>query len=386
MWLQSERWRRAVGRKQSAESRKQSAGGGGQGCAGGVKCPDARRPAASPLAALVTGLLKQFFIIGDIHGCHAELLDLLDAAGLSTGDELIALGDIVDRGPQSPAVLDYFRAQPHARSILGNHERKHVRSFRGELAPARSQKITRQQFGEAAYPAAVAMMAGFPSRLELDDAILVHGFWEPGRPLAEQRENVVVGTLSGDAYLKARYGQPWYAHYDGPKPLIVGHHNYLQSDQPLVYRERVFGLDTGCCYGGALTGLLLPSFRLVSVPSRGNHWLALRQAFPLPPPPPPAARPQWTATDERLLERLREWVAAEDARVWAALSQDVDFAWLSVRQQGRVYAEHVGQRPEAPLLHLARRGELTVERMQAALRTPEVARALAKGLGLLPEA
>jgi serine/threonine protein phosphatase 1 len=75
----------------------------------------------------------RLLIVGDIHGCYTELCDLLDLAGLSAGDEIIAIGDIVDRGPESQRVLDYFRREPNARSLMGNHERKHVRLFAGEL-------------------------------------------------------------------------------------------------------------------------------------------------------------------------------------------------------------------------------------------------------------
>lgn len=217
-------------------------------------------------------------VVGDIHGCYQELLDLLDRAGLGPDDTVLAVGDIVDRGPDSGQVLDFFRTRPGARSIQGNHERKHLRAAQGEVRPALSQQITRAQLGDA-YPDGLAFLATLPRHLELPEAIVVHGFWEPGVPLAEQRDTVVVGTLSGEAYLTERYGQPWYAHYDGPRPLIVGHHDYRHDGTPLIYRDRVYGLDTGCCYGGRLTGLLLPEFRIVSVPARGNHWQELQRQF-----------------------------------------------------------------------------------------------------------
>jgi len=99
---------------------------------------------------------------------------------MADGDRIIALGDIVDRGPDSPAVLDFFRTHPNASSIMGNHERKHLLSFRGEIQPARSQVLARRQFTETLYPDAVAFMAGLPTFMELPEAILVHGFLEPG--------------------------------------------------------------------------------------------------------------------------------------------------------------------------------------------------------------
>jgi serine/threonine protein phosphatase 1 len=218
-------------------------------------------------------------LIGDIHACYTELLDLLDQAGLGADDELLAVGDILDRGPDNWAVLDFFRQRPGAFSIMGNHERKHLRSARGEVAPAASQKITRAQLGDA-YPECLAFLEKLPRHRDLPEAVVVHGCWEPGVPLEQQRDTVVIGTLLGEHYLSRRYDRPWYELYDGPKPLVVGHHDYRRDGQPLVVGDRVFGIDTGCCHGGRLTGLLLPAFRFVSVPARADYWSATRRAYP----------------------------------------------------------------------------------------------------------
>ncbi len=74
-------------------------------------------------------------LIGDIHGCYTELLDLVEQAGLSGDDRIIALGDIVDRGPDTPQVLEFFRSRPKSLLLMGNHERKHIRWSRGVLYP-----------------------------------------------------------------------------------------------------------------------------------------------------------------------------------------------------------------------------------------------------------
>jgi len=322
-------------------------------------------------------------IIGDIHGCYAELQHLLDRAGLSAEDEIIALGDIVDRGPDSPRVLDFFQKQPRARSLMGNHERKHVRSFYGEISPARSQRITRLQLGEAAYPEAVKFMLSFSRGLELPEAILVHGFWEPGRSLAEQLDTVAVGTLSGEHHLRRSYPEPWYAGYDGEKPLIVGHHDYLQNGQPLVYQDQVFGLDTGCCTGGALTGLILPEFRMVSAPSRADYWWQLQREYPDSRlGTSPSISPNWGEADQQLLARLYRAVQEEHGRIWAQLRQDPAFDSLTPRQQAQAYAARVGDGLWAGLLHAERKGELDVRRVQHILRTPSRARALAREKGV----
>ena len=69
----------------------------------------------------------QTLIIGDIHGCHAELLDLLDLAAIGADDLVVSVGDLVDRGPDPGLVVDLFRTRPSSLALMGNHERKHVR-------------------------------------------------------------------------------------------------------------------------------------------------------------------------------------------------------------------------------------------------------------------
>ena len=315
-------------------------------------------------------------IIGDIHGCWIELQELLGKAGLADGDRVIALGDFVDRGPCSPRVLDFFRVRPNARAIQGNHERKHVRSARGEVKAALSQRITRQQLGDA-YSAALAFFESLPLYLEFPEANIVHGYWEPGLPITQQRETVLAGTMGGEKHLRENYDRPWYELYDGEKPIIVGHHDYVRNRQPFVYRDRVFGIDTSCCHGGALTGILLPDFRFVSVPSRADYWREMRSAFK---PYTPECEPiVWDEEDVQVLALMRAHIAREHEIIVGQLRQKTAFDELSLREQGKVYAEFISTRhpPQAFLLHLARRGELTIEKMRRALQNPDRARKIA---------
>ena len=57
--------------------------------------------------------------IGDIHGCHAEFAELIARLELTADDRLVLLGDLVNRGPSSPRVLDLAR-EHKAISLLGN--------------------------------------------------------------------------------------------------------------------------------------------------------------------------------------------------------------------------------------------------------------------------
>ncbi len=316
-------------------------------------------------------------IIGDIHGCYDELQALLDLAGLTSDDEIIALGDIVDRGPATPQVLEFFQTQPNARSIMGNHERKHLRSFRREIKAARSQIISRTQLGKN-YPAWLKFIETFPRGLELDEAILVHGYWEPGKSLAEQNDMVIIGTMGGEKIVTNACGEKWYEHYDGDKPLIIGHHDYLRNGQPLIYRDKVFCLDTSCCTGGALTAIILPDFRIVSVRSRANYWRQAVIDYRASLPPQPGF--EWTTDDEVVLERIYDAIVRRTQHLLAELKQDETFEQLTAHQQGKLFAEKVGRSNLVRYIHHARLGKLTLDGLRRGLHDPERAREIAEDL------
>ena len=112
-------------------------------------------------------------IIGDIHGCYDELQALLDLVGPDEDDDILAVGDLVDRGPDSLRVLEFFRDHPRASSLLGNHEDRHVRAFYGEGSLGFSHQIACAQMGKKAYRDACAYMGTLPIHREIDDALVV---------------------------------------------------------------------------------------------------------------------------------------------------------------------------------------------------------------------
>lgn len=210
-------------------------------------------------------------IVGDIHGCYDELQALLDASGISDDDTIISIGDLLDKGSNPLAVLRFFQDTPNATSLLGNHDQKHLRVMRGEIKPRIPQLITHWRLGKS-YPDALALFAALPLFIDLPDALLVHAFYEPTIPLDQQQTRVLVGTPGAEEYLKKTYERPWYDLYDGDKPIIVGHRDYSSMEKPFIIDGRVYGLDTRCVYGGAMTGLVVPDWRFVRVPAKRNYW------------------------------------------------------------------------------------------------------------------
>lgn len=74
----------------------------------------------------------RLFVCGDIHGCYDELMQQLRLVGFDTGrDWLVALGDLVDRGPKSAEVLALL-TEPWFTSIRGNHEELMIQAVIGD--------------------------------------------------------------------------------------------------------------------------------------------------------------------------------------------------------------------------------------------------------------
>ena len=312
----------------------------------------------------------QTLVIGDIHGCYVELQALLEKASLNDNDSIIAVGDIVDRGPETPQVLDFFRLTSNTRVLMGNHERKHVRGAKHELKLSLSQLISRQQFGDN-YPDAISWMSTLPLYIELAETIIVHGYLEPGISLDQQNPSVLCGTMGGDKILRERFDQPWYELYDRNKPVIVGHNNYNRTDQPFIYKDKVFGLDTDCVHGRVLTGLLLPAFRFISVPCRGNLWLQVRRTYKSPNISVRKAPISWSAHDDLLLMQLIEKVKQANEKLLSHMRSATNYSELPPRVQAKLYAAEAGRGWFANLMQLARLNKLDLETGRKIIKDPK---------------
>lgn len=184
----------------------------------------------------------RYFVVGDIHGCYDEFLDLLLKAEITEQDFIISVGDIVDRGSKSIQIYNFFKNRANSKVLMGNHERKHLRGIYSY-----AQDIVRIQFG-AQYPEFKQWCSSLDYYYETPYAIIVHAALDPKLSLLEQPEEVLAGTTAGDRYLSQVYPNSfWYQHYHAKKPVIFGHH--VVGKQPLVIKNKLYGLDTGACHG-----------------------------------------------------------------------------------------------------------------------------------------
>jgi len=248
------------------------------------------------------------YAIGDIHG-HADLLwrahELIAADRARYGMDgapVVHVGDLVDRGPDSPAVIEGLAAGI-ARGedwivLRGNHDRGfagflddpaardpgmrptmtwlHPRiggaatlAAYGVRAPA--DRPVAQVHAEAldrVPPAHRRFLAALPNLHQRGGLLFVHAGIRPGVPLARQTETDLVWIR--EPFLDHPGRHPW---------LVV--HGHTAIDAPRHYGNRL-NIDSGAAYGGPLSA--------VAIEGEAAFLLTPRGRLPLPPAPPAAPR------------------------------------------------------------------------------------------------
>ncbi len=238
-----------------------------------------------------------FDIIGDVHGCYDELATLLGRLGYSVdvrmdgereivatppaGRQAIFLGDLVDRGPNSPDVLRLVMsmvARGSALCVPGNHEAKLLRKLRGkdvQLTHGLAQTIEQLDRETPEFRERVAnFIDALISHSVLDDGKLVvaHGGMKAeyaGRASGRVRQFALYGDTTGET---DEFGLPvrldWAAGYRGNAMVVYGHTPVREPE----WLNNTIDIDTGCVFGGALTALRYPERELVAVPAAHTYY------------------------------------------------------------------------------------------------------------------
>jgi hypothetical protein len=211
--------------------------------------------------------------VGDIHGCHAEFADLLRHLELGGDDRLVLLGDLVNRGPDSLAVLDLARRHATA-SLLGNHELRLLKfrrtGDRKYLKEHDLETFDRLRPDDWSYLEAMPLTFEEPQL----NTVFVHGGFLPNEPWQRQPAEVVtrIQVVDKDGRPRKRADAPdapsWADLWGGPPFVVYGH-----TPRPEVYKLKwSIGIDTGCAMGGHLTAYILPERRIVQVRARQRYY------------------------------------------------------------------------------------------------------------------
>ncbi|MEV3931686.1 polynucleotide kinase-phosphatase [Streptomyces sp. NPDC049944] len=229
-------------------------------------------------------LTGPFDIIGDIHGCSSELDTLLGELGYKDGAHpegrtAVFVGDLVDRGPDSPGVLRRVMsmvASGNALCVPGNHENKLGRYLKGrkvQHSHGLAETVEQLEREDAEHPEFRRQVGefidGLVSHYVLDRGRLVvchAGLPEKyhGRTSGRVRSHALYGETTGETDefgLPVRY--PWAEDYRGSAAVVYGH-----TPVPVAsWVNNTICLDTGAVFGGKMTALRWPEREIVEVPA-----------------------------------------------------------------------------------------------------------------------
>ncbi|WEH14770.1 polynucleotide kinase-phosphatase [Streptomyces sp. VNUA24] len=229
----------------------------------------------------LTHLTGPFDIVGDIHGCASELEALLGKLGYvdgvhPEGRTAVFVGDLVDRGPDSPGVLRRVMSMVGSGDALcvpGNHENKYGRFLKGrnvQHTHGLAETIEQMEGESEEFKQQVReFIDGLVSHYVLDGGRLVvchAGLPEKyhGRTSGRVRSHALYGDTTGETDefgLPVRY--PWAEDYRGRAAVVYGHTPVPTA----TWLNNTICLDTGAVFGGKLTALRWPERELVDVPA-----------------------------------------------------------------------------------------------------------------------
>jgi protein phosphatase len=230
-------------------------------------------------------------IIGDIHGCYDELLELLEKLGYKNhnntfvhpqGRQMGFVGDAADRGPRSLDVWKLLFNQQDADALVyspGNHCNKFHRYLNGHNVqithglettvaeyleyPKEKRAMFRKRF--------FSFFERIPYYNKLDEGKLIISHAGIREDMIDKpiQKNIIVFVLFGDITGKQHPdGRPirgdWAKSYRGDAFIVYGH----TPIKEVRFMKKTANIDTGCVFGGKLSALRYPEMETISVPSK----------------------------------------------------------------------------------------------------------------------
>lgn len=222
--------------------------------------------------------MSRLIVVGDIHGCLAEVRTLLKQVEASSADRVIAVGDFVSKGPDVAGAIRFWRDHGYE-AVLGNNEDKFLAAAaRGlsEVSAANAETGRREEL--------VAWLRGLPLQIDAPEFNVTVAHAGPAPPAVEAtwdtaeirevrlRLRYLRKSFFGGRWVRVRKGDErngdvfWTELWQEPRTVVYGHTPFPSA----VVRSNSVGIDTGCVYGGALTAAVFEGAaepRIVSVPA-----------------------------------------------------------------------------------------------------------------------
>ena len=231
--------------------------------------------------------MKRTIIIGDIHGCIAELEELWGIVEPTKEDNIVPVGDLVDRGPDSPGVVRFLHSKLQegykVLPIMGNHEFKHRRGNKRPRTAALVQALTDTE---------LQWIKMFPYYYRDGDILVVHGglteditflpdmadIRKYNDKKRQKYDNMMFVRYLDEDFEFAKRFRPrpgdvfWAEVYDGRLGhAYFGHQPYMRED-PRIF-DHATGLDLACVFGGVLCAAVITDGvrEFVTVPARETY-------------------------------------------------------------------------------------------------------------------
>lgn len=221
----------------------------------------------------------RLIVIGDIHGCHAELVELLDRVSPRASDVVVSVGDVVTKGPAAAKCLDLWKERGYL-AVRGNNELKVLDAARPLLrffATENGDVLRRDDL--LRYIASWPLVIDFPAPA----VTVVHGGFLPQMNVTEEEVEEAKDVVPHLRWIRKKDNgwKPvprqkhkkddvlWAEKWKGDRFVVYGHTPLRQPR----FDKQALGLDTGCVYGGSLTAAILDNgeWSTVSVEAKRKY-------------------------------------------------------------------------------------------------------------------
>lgn len=233
--------------------------------------------------------MRENIVVGDPHGTKDEFNQLLDKINYDPKKHrVLIVGDLADRGSDPVGLIKQVRKM-ELECVLGNHEEKILRWYRhedirklaGKDNPIRVSDQRRDEWA-ALSKKDLAWISSLPLQIHIkDNWYVVHAGMEPGLPFDQQDIGRIIRLRYVDANgrhvkMKDREQPPdswfWAERWNQPYNIIFGHQVF---PEPRIFKNDnnvCIGVDSGCCFGGALTAYNIERNEFVQVKAKKTYY------------------------------------------------------------------------------------------------------------------